>query len=381
MFDRSRYVPPMAKLPIRTQIDAVADRPRKGRGAVSNRASARFEDKDRVAIDDGWGAEEPEDWESAPTQTILGIDTAKKVITRNQSPDVGFDRSINPYKGCEHGCIYCFARPTHAYLGLSPGLDFETRIFRKPDAPALLRRELSARGYRPATIQLGINTDAYQPAERTERLTRRILEVLAEFEHPVGILTKSALIQRDLDILVPMAEKRLVKTGVSITSLDRNLARMMEPRAATPGRRIETVHALASAGVPVTVMVAPIVPGLTCHEMESILDAAAEAGAERAGMTIVRLPHEIKDLFREWLRAHFPDRADKVLSLIRQCRGGRLNDPEFGTRMVGTGPYAELLHKRFSLAVARRGLDRPRTPLDVTRFRVPQKPTSQLSLF
>jgi DNA repair photolyase len=371
----------MAKLTIRTEIDAVAAQPKKGRGAVSNRASARFEDKDRIAVDDGWGAEEPDDWESAPTQTILAIDTAKKIITRNQSPDVGFDRSINPYKGCEHGCIYCFARPTHAYLSLSPGLDFETRIFRKPDAPELLRRELSARGYKPVTIQLGINTDAYQPIERTERLTRRILEVLAEFEHPVGILTKSALIQRDLDILVPMAEKRLVKAGVSITSLDRNLARVMEPRAATPGRRIETVRALASAGVPVTVMVAPIVPGLTCHEMESILDAAAEAGAERAGMTIVRLPHEIKDLFREWLRAHFPDRADKVLSLIRQCRGGKLNDPEFGTRMVGTGPYAELLHKRFSLAVSRRGLDRPRTPLDVTRFRVPQKPTSQLSLF
>jgi DNA repair photolyase len=377
----ARYYLAMPPLRPRTEIDAVADVPRKGRGAVSNRASGRFDDKEKVAVDDGWGAEEPEDWEDARTQTILGIDTAKRIITRNQSPDVGFDRSINPYKGCEHGCIYCFARPTHAYLNLSPGLDFETRIFRKPDAPELLRRELSARGYRPATIQLGINTDAYQPTERTERLTRRILEVLAEFEHPVGILTKSALIQRDLDILGPMAAKGLVKAGVSITTLDRNLARVMEPRAATPPRRLETIRALAAAGVPVTVMVAPIVPGLTCHEMESILDAAAAAGADRGGMTIVRLPHEIKDLFREWLRAHFPDRADKVLSLIRQCRGGKLNQAEFGTRMIGTGPYAELLHKRFALAVARRGLDRPRPALDVTRFRVPVAPTSQLSLF
>jgi len=365
----------------RTEIDALPDVPRKGRGAVSNRPSARFDDKDRVAVDDGWADAEPDDWEPAPAATILGVDTAKRIITRNQSPDVGFDRSINPYKGCEHGCIYCFARPTHAYLNLSPGLDFETRIFRKPDAPALLRRELSARGYRPGPIQLGINTDAYQPTERTERLTRRILEVLAEFEHPVGLLTKSALIQRDLDILGPMAAKGLVKTGVSITTLDRKMARTMEPRAATPAKRLETIRALRSAGVPVTVMVAPVVPGLTCHEMESILAAAAEAGADRAGMVIVRLPHEIKVLFEEWLRAQFPDRADKVLSLIRQCRGGKLNQAEFGTRMAGTGPYAALLNKRFQLAVARLRLDRPRPPFDLTLFHVPQPPKAQLSLF
>lgn len=371
----------MPKFQPRTEIDALPDIPRKGRGAVSNRPSGRFDDPDRVAVDDGWSDTEPEDWEEAPSATILGIDTAKRIITRNQSPDIGFDRSINPYKGCEHGCIYCFARPTHAYLNLSPGLDFETRIFRKPDAPELLRRELSAKGYKPAAIQLGINTDAYQPVERTERLTRRILEVLAEFEHPVGLLTKSALIQRDLDILAPMAAKGLVKTGVSITTLDRKIARIMEPRAATPPRRLETIRALKSAGVPVTVMVAPIVPGLTCHEMESILAAAAAAGAERAGMTIVRLPHEIKDLFQEWLRAQFPDRADKVLSLIRQCRGGKLNQAEFGTRMVGTGPYAELIHKRFALAVARLGLDRPRPAFDLTRFRVPTPPSAQLALF
>jgi DNA repair photolyase len=368
----------MAKLTIRTEIDAVPDLPRKGRGAVSNRTSGRFDLPDRIAVDDGWGGDEAEAWEAPPFRTILGIDTARRIITRNTSPDVGFDRSINPYKGCEHGCIYCFARPSHAYLNLSPGLDFETRIFRKPDAPELLRQELSAKNYTPATIQLGINTDAYQPTERSERLTRRILEVLAEFQHPVGILTKSALIRRDLDILGPMAEKGLVRTGVSITTLDRTLARIMEPRAATPPRRLETIRALKSAGVPVTVMVAPIVPGLTCHEMESIMEAAAEAGAGRAGMTIVRLPYEIKTLFEEWLRGNFPDRADKVLSLIRQCRDGTLNHAEFGKRMTGSGPYAALINQRFALAIKRFGLDPPRRSLDQTKFRVP---TAQMSLF
>lgn len=368
----------MSELHSRTEVDTIPDAPRKGRGAVSNRPSARFDEPDRVATDDGWGDREREEWEEAPFQTILGIDTAKQIITRNNSPDVGFDRSINPYKGCEHGCIYCFARPTHAYLNLSPGLDFETRIFRKPDAPELLKHELSAKSYKPAVIQLGINTDAYQPVERTERLTRRILEVLAEFQHPVGILTKSALIQRDLDILAPMAAKGLVKTGVSITTLDRSLSRVMEPRATSPQKRLETIRALKSAGVPVTVMSAPIIPGLNCHELESILEASAEAGAERAGMTLVRLPYEIKALFEEWLRGNFPDRADKVLSLIRQCRQGKLNQAGFGTRMVGTGPYAELLQKRFELAVKRLGLDKPRPSFDLTLFRVPGP---QLSLF
>jgi DNA repair photolyase len=369
----------MAKPSFRTEIDTLPDVVRKGRGSVSNRPSGRFDAPDRVATDDGWSADSaPEDWEAAPTQTIIGVDTARQIITRNNSPDVGFDRSINPYKGCEHGCIYCFARPTHAYLDLSPGLDFETRIFRKPDAPELLRKELSAKNYKAATIQLGINTDAYQPVERTERLTRRILEVLAEFEHPVGLLTKSALIQRDLDILGPMAAKGLVKAGVSITTLDRDMARIMEPRAATPPRRIETIRALKQAGVPVTVMVAPIIPGLTCHEIEGIMEAAAEAGADRAGMTILRLPWEIKTLFEEWLRGNFPDRADKVLSLIRQCRDGKLNQARFGTRMVGTGPYAQLIHQRFKLAVTRFGLNSPRKSLDVTRFRVP---SDQMALF
>jgi DNA repair photolyase len=385
MFDLGGYVLFMP-VHIKTEIEPLPDVPRKGRGAVSNRPSGRFDAPDRIATDDGWGEPmrepwEPEDWQDGALQTVLGIDTAKRIITRNNSPDVGFDRSINPYKGCEHGCIYCFARPTHAYLNLSPGLDFETRIFRKPDAPELLRQELSAKSYTPAVIQLGINTDAYQPIERTERLTRRILEVLNEFEHPVAILTKSALIQRDLDILAEMARKGLVKTGVSITTLDRALARAMEPRAATPPRRLETIRALKSAGVPVSVMSAPIIPGLTCHELESILEAAADAGAERAGMTIVRLPYEIKTLFQEWLRGHVPDRADRVLSLIRQCRDGRLNQSEFGTRMGGSGPYAELIQKRFALAVRRLGLDKPRPPLDVTRFKGGAKTSGQLSLF
>jgi DNA repair photolyase len=371
----------MSKLHGRTEIDRLPDVPHKGRGAVSNQKSTRFELQDHVTTDDGWGDAAPEDWESTGPQTILGIDTARRIITRNNSPDVGFDRSINPYKGCEHGCIYCFARPTHAYLNLSPGLDFETRIFRKPDAPKLLREELSAKTYKPAVIQLGINTDAYQPIERTERLTRRILEVLAEFEHPVGLLTKSALIQRDIDILGPMAAKGLIRCGVSITTLDRDVARIMEPRAATPGKRIETIRALKQAGIPVSVMSAPVIPGLTCHELESILEAAAGAGAERAGMVILRLPHEIKDLFEEWLRGHFPDRADKVLSLIRQCRDGKLNHAEFGKRMTGSGPYAQLLQQRFALAVRRFGLDRPRPALNLTRFRGGEALSRQFSLF
>jgi DNA repair photolyase len=361
----------------KTDLDIPPIIPLKGRGAATNRPSARFDSPDSIGFDDSWH-HEPEDWESAPSQTTLGLDTAKRIITHNNSPDVGFNASINPYKGCEHGCIYCFARPTHAYLNLSPGLDFETRIFYKPDAPALLRKELSAKNYRPQVIQLGINTDAYQPTERREGLTRRILEVLAEFEHPVALLTKSALIQRDIDILGPMAAKNLVKTGVSITTLDRDLARKMEPRAATPAKRLQTIAALKAAGIPVTIMSAPVIPGLTCHEMEDILQAAAEAGAERAGLTLVRLPHEIKTLFEEWLRSHFPDKAGKVLSLIRQCRGGKLNQSAFGTRMGGTGPYAELLQQRFALAVKRFGLDAPRRPLDLTQFHTNGK---QMSLF
>ncbi len=347
--------------------DALLSRVHKGRGSITNRPSTRFNLPDRYAFDDGWTPEEQAGL--ARRKTILGVDTARRIITRNDSPDVGFSQSINPYKGCEHGCIYCFARPSHAYLDLSPGLDFETRIFRKPDAAKLLRAELCDRRYKPTGIVLGINTDAYQPTERTEKITRSCLEVLYELRHPVSLITKSALIQRDLDILAPMAAQRLVSATLSITTLDRDLARVMEPRAATPSRRIDTVRALRAAGVPVSVLAAPIIPGLTCHELESILQAAAEAGADRAGYNLVRLPFEIKVLFEEWLREHFPDRAEKVLNRIRECRSGRLNDPNFGTRMSGTGKYAEMIEQRFRLAVKKYNLNQPRAGVDFSQFR------------
>ncbi|MDV6331739.1 PA0069 family radical SAM protein [Asticcacaulis sp. 201] len=352
-----------------TSPEALPALPRKGRGSVSNRPSSRFDAADRYDIDDGWSDHDREEWARERRPTILGIDTARHVITRNTSPDIGFDRSINPYKGCEHGCIYCFARPTHAYLDLSPGMDFETRIFRKPDAAARLREELSARNYKPAPLMLGINTDAYQPTEKSERLTRSLLEVMYEFRHPVNIVTKSALILRDLDILAPMARENLFKACLSITTLDRDLARVMEPRAATPSKRLDTIRGLHEAGIPVSVLAAPVIPGLACHELEAILKASAEAGAYRAGFTLVRLPHEVKDLFEEWLRTHVPDRADKVLNLIRQTRGGKLYTAEFGKRMTGTGVYADMIHKRFSLAVKRYGLDKPSRPMDFSRFR------------
>ena len=366
-----------------TPIDdenALPNRVHKGRGSVSNRTSGRFNMPDRYDIDDGWTVQEHEALDRR--KTILGIDSARKIISYNSSPDVGFDRSINPYKGCEHGCIYCFARPTHAYLDLSPGLDFETRIFRKPDAPDLLRAELSDRRYKPAPMVLGINTDAYQPTERTEKLTRRLLEVLYEFRHPIHIVTKSALIQRDLDILGPMAKANLFSATLSVTTLDRHVARVMEPRAATPSRRIDTIAALHQAGVPVSVLAAPMIPGLTDHELEAILAAAREAGADRAGYTLVRLPYEIKTLFEEWLGETFPDRARKVLNHIRESRGGKLNDGNFGSRMVGEGIYADLLKKRFELTVRKLGFNQygreARRGLDYSQFRGGDK---QLSLF
>ena len=366
-----------------TPIDdenALPNRVHKGRGSVSNRTSGRFNMPDRYDIDDGWTVQEHEALDRR--KTILGIDSARKIISYNSSPDVGFDRSINPYKGCEHGCIYCFARPTHAYLDLSPGLDFETRIFRKPDAPDLLRAELSDRRYKPAPMVLGINTDAYQPTERTEKLTRRLLEVLYEFRHPIHIVTKSALIQRDLDILGPMAKANLFSATLSVTTLDRHVARVMEPRAATPSRRIDTIAALHQAGVPVSVLAAPMIPGLTDHELEAILAAAREAGADRAGYTLVRLPYEIKTLFEEWLGETFPDRARKVLNHIRESRGGKLNDGNFGSRMVGEGIYADLLKKRFELTVRKLGFNQygreARRGLDYSQFRGGDQ---QLSLF
>jgi DNA repair photolyase len=359
--------------------DALPDQATKGRGAVSNRVSRYFKEE-RQRTSDGWDA--PEDEDVPPLRTTVTVDTTKTILARNQSPDIPFDRSINPYRGCEHGCIYCFARPTHAYLGLSPGLDFETRLLMKPEAARLLDQELRKPGYRPAVIAMGTNTDPYQPIEREHRITRGILEVLSAFNHPVGIVTKSALIQRDIDILAPMAEKRLAHAFVSISTLDRDLARKMDPRAPTPPRRLETIRALADAGIPVGVMSAPMIPALNDHEMEQVLDAAVAAGATAASYNVLRLPLEIKDLFTEWLEAHVPGRAQHVLELIRGLRGGELYDSAWGKRMRGEGPYAELLRRRFQLARKRLGLDayKARWDLDLSLFKPPPKAGDQLTL-
>ena len=351
---------------------------RKGRGAVSN-ASGRFEAEQRATFDDGWGSA---DDEPVPLATTLSVDATRTIIARNDSPDIGFDRSINPYRGCEHGCVYCYARPSHAYLGLSPGLDFESRLFYKPQAAALLAAELRKKGYACRPLALGSNTDPYQPVERRVEVTRSILEVLRDFCHPVTIVTKSALIQRDLDILCEMARDRLVMVTVSVTTLDRALARVMEPRAATPGRRLETIAALAAAGVPTGVLSAPMIPALNDSEMEQILDRARAAGATSAGYTLLRLPLELKGLFREWLEAHFPDKATHVLSLVAQAHGGRLYDAAWSKRMTGAGPYADVLRLRFDRACRRLGFDRRTTqPLDASRFRPPPQPGDQLALF
>jgi len=361
-------------------MDQVAQKgPRKGRGSLTN-AVGRFEGYDRVEVDDGWGsADEP----VLPLGTTLTEDTTRTIIARNRSPDVPFDRSINPYRGCEHGCIYCFARPTHAYLGLSPGLDFESRLFYKPRGAELLAKELSAPSYKCEPMAMGTNTDPYQPIEKEHEVTRRILEVLCDFNHPVAIVTKGALVQRDIDILAPMAAKRQAKVAVSITTLDRGLARRMEPRAATPERRLETIRALADAGIPVGVMAAPMIPGLNDHELEAILEASKAAGATSAGYVVLRLPLEIKELFAEWLEAQVPLRAKHVLTLIRDIRDGRLNHAQFGQRMKGSGAYADLLSQRFRLAQKRIGLNMTRElqSLDCSQFRKPPKAGDQLSLF
>ena len=358
--------------------DRVPDKARKGRGAVSNR-SGRYEPATRGLVDDGWGSAEDED--APPLRTTVSIDTARHVITRNDSPDIGFDRSINPYRGCEHGCVYCFARPTHAYLGLSPGLDFESRLFAKPDAAACLRAELAKPSYRPRPIAFGTNTDPYQPLERKLRITRQLFEVLAETKHPLTIVTKSDLVLRDLDLLVPMARDNLVSVALSITTLDGKLARVMEPRAAAPRRRMAALEQLAKAGVPVSIMTAPLIPAINDHEMESLLEAAAKAGAQGAGYVLLRLPLEIKELFEEWLDAHFADRKKRVLDLIRQMRGGQLYDSRWGTRQTGEGPLAELLRQRFKRATRQFNLDSPRPPLDVMKFRAPPADSRQMTLF
>ncbi|HEY3696367.1 PA0069 family radical SAM protein [Phenylobacterium sp.] len=350
----------------------------RGRGARSNR-SGRFESAQREDFDDGWNNDD--DPRPARIDDTLTPMRSKTVIAHNDSPDVGFSASINPYRGCSHGCVYCYARPAHTYLGLSAGLDFETKLFFKPEAGRLLASELSRPRYKPQVIHIGGDTDPYQPAERRLRITRGILETLQRFQHPFSIITKSALILRDLDILAPMAASSLVRVAVSITTLDRKLARSMEPRAATPERRLEAVRHLSSAGVPVAVMFAPAIPGLNDHEMEDVLRRSAEAGARTAGYVALRLPLEIADLFQEWLATDHPGRARKVMSLVRQMRGGKDYASEFGKRMKGEGPIADLMAQRFVAAKRRYGLDFPSPSLDLSRFRVPPQAGDQIDLF
>lgn len=347
--------------------------PPRGCGAASNPHN-RFAPTVSEAWDDGWFQEVP------PCRaTEVRREQAKSVITRNRSPDVGFDRSVNPYHGCEHGCIYCFARPTHAYWDLSPGIDFETRLIAKTNLAERLEEELSRPGYVPQPIALGVNTDAYQPIEREQRLTRRALEVLLRYRHPVHLITKSALILRDLDLLGELARRRLVGVSVSLTTLDDGLKRIMEPRAASPAARLRVLRSLAEHGVPAGVVCAPMIPQINDRELEALLEAARDAGARSAGYVLLRLPLEVAPLFEEWLAAHFPARAAHVMSLIRQCRGGADYDSRFGTRMCGEGPFATLLAQRFALAVRRLGLNRgPAEPLDCTAFAPPGR---QLSLF
>jgi DNA repair photolyase len=348
----------------------------------------RFESVAREAFDDGWT---PEEQPGAELKTEVAIERARSIISHNDSPDVGFDRSINPYRGCEHGCIYCYARPSHAYLELSPGLDFETKLFAKTNAAERLREALARPGYEPQPIALGANTDCYQPIERRFGITRQILEVLAECEHPVTIVTKSALVERDLDLLGPMAAKNLVKVYVSIGTLERELARKLEPRAASPQRRLDVLRRLSENRVPCGVIVAALIPALNDKTMEHVLEAAAQAGAAEAAYVIMRLPNELRHLFKEWLAEHYPQRAEHVMSVIRDLRGGKDNDPRFGARMTGIGHYAELMQKRFEVACRKHGLNsreapRGRAELDCSRFRPPQgvvaKPASgQMTLF
>ncbi len=377
---KTRFIGPMdqtanPEYPIENQR-LVAAELRRGRGARSN-ASGRFEHETRQATDDGWDSLSLLD--SFKTDVIE--ETAKSIISRNDSPDISFDRSINPYRGCEHGCVYCYARPTHCYLGHSAGLDFETKLYAKANAAALLELELGKRSYQPETIALGSNTDPYQPIERTRGITRGILEVLARTNHPVGIVTKSALVARDIDILAPMGAKGLAKVAISITTLDRHVARAMEPRAATPSRRLDAIRQLSAAGIPVTVMVAPVIPGLTDHEIEAILEAARDAGARDAGYVTLRLPLEIKDLFREWLAEQFPDRADRVMSLLRSMHGGKDYIAQFGHRQRGSGPYADQIAARFRLARQRLGLAVERLKLRTDLFMPPVQSGEQLPLF
>ncbi len=354
------------------------DRMHKGRGAALN-LEGRFEKWQREAFDDGWqetasaGIDDP-----IPLKTTISREHAKSIISTNDSPDIPFTYSLNPYRGCEHGCIYCFARPSHAYLGLSPGLDFETRLFAKVNAPELFRRELSRPGFRSDVISFGVNTDAYQPCEREYKLTRQCLEIACEFNQAVGLITKSALIERDIDILQDMAARRLVHVAVSVTTLDHHVSRYLEPRTAAPTRRLQTIRRLADAGIPVGINVAPVIPFLTDHELESLLERGQEMGASAAGYILLRLPFELKTLFRDWLEQHFPLKAAHVMSRVQEMRGGRDNDSNFGSRMVGEGIFARLLAQRFARACDRLGLHthgrREVRRLDTSRFAVPGQP-------
>jgi DNA repair photolyase len=347
----------------------------RGRSAGIN-PSGRFEPISRHVFDDGWDSLE----ELPPFKTEVQVERPRTIITRNSSPDISFDRSINPYRGCEHGCVYCFARPTHAYMGLSPGLDFESKLFAKPDAARLLDKELSKDGYTPRTIAIGTNTDPYQPIEKQYRIMREILEVLEARGHPVGIVTKSALVTRDIDILARMAERGLAKVALSVTTLDRMLARTMEPRASTPTKRLEAIRQLSDAGIPASVMVAPIVPGLTDQEMERILDSARAAGAREAGYVVLRLPLEVSPIFKDWLLRHYPDRYRHVMSLVRSMRDGKDYDSEWGKRMKGAGPYAWQIGRRFEIAAKRLGLNTERRTLRTDQFVAAAKQNEQLML-
>ena len=370
-------VPLPSKQPAGEFLGTAVDRDRRrGRGTLSN-ASGRYEPTARIAFDDGWRSIE----ELPAFETTVTEEKARKIITRNDSPDIGFDRSINPYRGCEHGCVYCFARPTHANMGLSAGLDFESKLFVKPEAPELLEKELAAPNYSPKIIAIGTNTDPYQPIERKYEVMRGILEVLDRANHPVGIVTKSALVTRDIDILARMARRNLVKVALSVTSLDPKLARTMEPRAATPAKRLEAIRLLSEAGVPASVMVAPVIPAINDAEIERILDAAAAAGAKEAGYVLLRLPLEVRDLFREWVMENFPDRYRHVFKLIQDMRGGKDYDSKWGERMTGTGPIAWMIGRRFEAACERLGLNRRKLKLSTAEFTPTRKRAQQLDLF
>ena len=364
--------------------DLLREGPIKGRGAASL-VRGRFEKTETVAEDDGWGSiyagdETGTDWRPPPLRTQVTEERARSIISRNQSPDIPFSQSVNPYRGCEHGCVYCFARPSHAYLDLSPGLDFETRLIAKVNAAQCLERELSSPRYVCETIALGTNTDPYQPVERKWKITRSLLEVAARYNQPIGIVTKNALVERDLDILAPMAQQGLAAVYISVTTLDHQLSRRLEPRASAPSRRIETIHRLAEAGVPVGVMFAPVIPFLTDSALEPVLGTAASAGATRAGYILLRLPYEVKQLFRDWLDHHYPLKAAHVMSRIHAMRGGCDNDPGFGSRMVGNGEFADVLGKRFRIACRRFKLNLNQRNLDTSQFRRPGR-NGQLDLF